>query len=296
MPEIISIVQGHYQEFLNTEIHDWQPDIPAEAPITFNDLLHWRPNDVSLVLLLDEADKLVPADRSDGWRLFNTLRDLANSSCMQVVLSGERTLRDALRDSSSPLFNFVNEILLGPLDKNAVDELVTRPMKQLEIELVEERAIVDRIWAFTSGHPNVVQRLCVRLIERLKVQNMRRITLIDIDAVIEDPGFQRDDFLSTYWEASTPLERIVSLLMANDEDIRTLSAVRQALVKQCDLFLKARDVDAALQRLVDLRSILKRTPDGYAFAVGAFPRVVSGTMTLKDMLEILTEDYQEQGE
>ena len=54
---------------------------------------------------------------------------------------------------------------------------------------------------------------------------------------------------------------------------------------------KAREVDDALQRLVDLRSIPKRTPTGYEFAVTAFPRVVAGTMTLEDMLEVWVEDY-----
>jgi len=115
-----------------------------------------------------------------------------------------------------------------------------------------------------------------------------------VNAVIEDPGFQREDFLSTYWEAATSLEKIISLLMADDKDVRTLRTARQALAERCNLRPKAREVDDALQRLVDLRSILKRTPTGYEFAVEAFPRVVAGTMTLDDMLEVLVEDYVEE--
>jgi len=280
-----------YEVFTTASIHDWRPEAPLSAPTTFGDLLQFPPTVRPLVLLLDEADKLVPAERVSGWPLFKALRALVNSGCAQVVLGGERTLRDALRDSTSPLFNFANEILLGPLDFRAVEELVTRPMKQLEIELVDEKAIVDRIWAFTSGHPNVVQRLCRRLIEWLNKQDTRRITLDDVNAIIEDPGFQRDDFLSTYWEAATALEKIISLLMADDDGVRTLSTVRPALTKRCGLRPKAREVDDALQRLVDLRSILKRTSTGYEFAVTAFPRVVAGTMTLDDMLEVWVEDY-----
>jgi len=284
-----------YDSFLAAAIRDWRPQSSVPLPpATFGDLLQSPLDDKPLVLLLDEADKLVPADRASGWPLFNALRALANSGRAQVVLSGERTLRDALRDPKSPLFNFANEMLLGPLDYRAVEELITRPMKQLEIELVDEKAIVDRIWAFTSGHPNVVQRLCRRLIERINEQGTRRITLNDVSAVIEDPGFQRDDFLSTYWETATSLEKIISLLMADDESVRTLRTVRQALAERCHLRPKAREVDDALQRLVDLRSILKRTPTGYEFAVEAFPRVVAGTVTLQDMLEVLIEDYAEE--
>ena len=286
----------NYDAFLSTPIRAWQPDAPPDAPPTFGDLFQFSSDDKPLVLLLDEVDKLVPADSVNGWPIFNALRTLTNSRRAQVILCGERTLRDAMRDPKSPLFNFGSKMLLGPLDHPTVKELVTRPMKQLEIELVDEKAIVDRIWAFTSGHPNVVQRLCRRLIERLNEQGTRRIALDDVDAVIEDPGFQRDDFLSTYWEAATSLEKIISLLMADDENVRTLRTVRRALTERCNLRPKAREVDEALQRLVDLRSILKRTPTGYEFAVTAFPRVVAGTMTLDDMLEILTEEYQEQEE
>jgi predicted AAA+ superfamily ATPase len=285
-----------YKDFLNASIRDWQPEPPKNTPATFGDLLQLSSEDKPIVLLLDEADKLIPADRVSDWPLFRTLRALGNSGQAQVVLSGERTLRDALRDPKSPLFNFANEILLGPLDYRAVEELVTRPMKQLEIELEDEKVLVDQIWNFTSGHPNVVQRLCRRLIEHLNEQDTRRITINDVDTVIEDPGFQRDDFLSTYLERATPLEKIISLLMADNSEIRTLQTLRGTLEDRCDLHPSARETDDALQRLVDLRSILKRTPSGYEFAVKAFPRVVAGTMTLNDMLMILTEEYEEQGE
>jgi hypothetical protein len=277
------------EDFLAATISDWQPEPPPDGLPTFTDLLKSTPTDKPIVLLLDEADDLILADRSKGWPLFKSLRALANAGRCQVVLTGERTLQEALRDSYGPLFNFTNEMLIGRLSFRAVEELVTRPMKQLEIEFEDNKGIVDRIWAFTSGHPNIVQRLCHRLIERLNERGTRRILLDDVDAVIKDPGFQRDDFLSTYWERATPLEKIVSLLMADDEGIRTFRAVRQSLAGRCDIHPTGRQIDDALQRLVDLRSILKRTPQGYDFAVKAFPMVVAGTITLEDILKILTD-------
>ena len=249
-----------------------------------------------LVLLLDEADKLVSGDRVESWRLFNALRGVVNSGRAQVVLSGERTLRAALRDPTGPLFNLGNDILLGPLEFRAVEELVTQPMKQMEIELEDEPAIVHYIYDFTSGHPNVVQRLCRRLVERLNEKSVHCVTLGDVVAVVEDPGFRRDDFLSTYWEAASSLEKMVSLLMANDQSIRTLRAVRDALTQRCGVHPPAHEVDDALQQLVNLRSILKRTSDGYAFAVAAFPRVIAGTVTMDDILETLAEEFREQSE
>jgi hypothetical protein len=50
-------------------------------------------------------------------------------------------------------------------------------------------------------------------------------------------------------------------------------------------------VKAALDRLVDLRSILKRSQTGYEFAVEAFPLVLAKTTTAEDLLIVLKHQY-----
>jgi hypothetical protein len=241
--------------------------------------------------LLEEADQMIKSEKVSGWPLFNRLRALAEAGRVQFVLCGEHALREAYRDSSSPLHNFTNEMVIGRLDPSAVKALVTQPMAQLMIELEDEDALVQYIYNFTSGHPNVVQRLCHRLIERLHDQKSRTIKIEDVDAVISDPNFQRDDFLQTYWQRATALEKLISLLMSADASIHTLTDIQKALQARCRLRPTVQEVDAALQRLVDLRSILKRTATGYEFAVEAFRRVVAGTITLDDMLKVDIEEY-----
>jgi AAA+ ATPase superfamily predicted ATPase len=281
-----------YDAFLATSIRDWQPDLPTNAPTTFGELFQNPPNDKALVLLLDEADKLVPFDRKTGWQIFNTLRAFVNSKHAQVILSGERTLRDALKDTNGPLFNFANEMLLGPLNYADVKEIVTRPMNQLEIKIVDEAAITKQIYDFTSGHPNIVQRLCRRLIDRLNERGDRYITLEDVMAVIKDPQFQEVDFLQTYWEAATPLEKIITLVISQNVGVYSMREVRQLLSEQVHIQPGAEETKDALDRLVDLRSLLKRTSAGYTFAVEAFSRVVVSTTTVEDLLEVLVEQYK----
>lgn len=287
-------VTPDYQAFTGAPILDWSPGPPASPPLNMGALLKSPPRDRRIVLLLDEADKLVLPDRANNWKLFSELRSLANSGSVQVILCGERTLREALRDPRSPLFNFVNEMLLGPLDFRSAEELITLPMRQLEIQLIDERAIVNQIWTFSSGHPNVIQRICNRLIRQLNERGSRRIDLENVNAVIENPAFQRDDFLDTYWETATPLEKIITLVMAEEKGACTLKSIIDLIGQKCHIQVKAGDVDSALQRLVDLRSILKRSPGGYAFAVEAFPKVLSNTATIAEMLLLRVEEYQEQ--
>lgn len=268
-------------------IRSWRAEPPAHAPSTFGELFDVPPSNRPLVLLLDEADKAVGPDRRDEWRLFNHLRALSHAGDFRVVLSGEHTLRDALREPDSPLFNFAHELLLGPLDYGAVTELVTRPMGQMEIRLEDEASVVKQIYDFTSGHPNIVQRLCSRLIERLNETGSRLISLEDVNAVIADPDFKQTDFLGTYWDRATHLEKIITLLMSRDPRRRRTVEVCALLEREAGISPGADAVQGALDRLTDIRSILGRSVGGYDFAVAAFPRVLNDTVTLEDLLGVL---------
>lgn len=273
----------------------WFPEPPTSLPASFASVIQALPDDKPLVILLDEADKLIEPDRRSGYPLFNTLRGIANAGRCRFVLSGEQALRTELTNPNSPLFNFANEMLIGCLDFPAVEELVTRPMKQLEIELADEAEIVQHIWDFTSGHPNIVQRLCQRLIVRLNERQGRRLTPSDVEAVVADPDFLRKDFLNVYWERATALERLCSLVMAADDSIRTLTVVHEALASH-GIEVTLNQVDDALERLVDLRNILQRTAEGYDFAVTAFPEVIAKTARLDDLIALNRETYQHHGD
>ena len=155
--------------------------------------------------------------------------------------------------------------------------------------------MAQHIWDFTSGHPNVVQRLCQRLIVRLNQRGDRRLTLEDVKAVVADPDFLRKDFLSIYWERSTALERLCSLVMATDDKVYTLTEVHEAL-RDRGVQATLNEMDDALERLVDLRNILQRTPDGYEFAVTAFPEVIATTARLDDFIALNRETYQHYGD
>ncbi|MGA9349327.1 MAG: ATP-binding protein [Anaerolineae bacterium] len=273
----------------------WFPEPPANLPASFAGIIQALPNDKPLVILLDEADKLIEPDRRASYPVFDTLRALANAGRCRFVLSGEQALRTELTNPNSPLYNFANEILIGRLDFQSVEELVTRPMKQLEIVLEDEAEMVQCIWDFTSGHPNVIQRLCQRLIVLLNQRGDRRLTLDDVEAVVVDPDFLRKDFLNIYWERATALERLCSLVMATDDSVRTLTAVHEALHKR-GVEATLNEVDDALERLADLRNILQRTAEGYEFAVTAFPEIIAKTARLEDLIALNRETYQHYGD
>ncbi len=254
--------------------------------------------DKPLVFLIDEADRLVPKEQEAGWPLFGEMRALAEKGNCQFIFAGEESLESAVKNAYSPFFNFAKKIPVGLLDKAPVFELITRTLKQqLEIEFVQENMVIERIYTFTSGHPNVVQRLCENLLTIVNKRQIRQITPADVETVIQSPSFQLNDFLQAFWSKATFLEMAISLVMAEDSrHYYNLREIRQKLTMQWGLEIKATQVQQALVRLEELRNILKRTQKGYTFAVSAFPEVIAKTVTTEDALEVLAEQFHEYGD
>jgi cyclic beta-1,2-glucan synthetase len=290
--------KGNIDELLQSPV-EWQPDIPPNNnSTTLKEVLQNPPKDKPLIILLDEADKLVPLDRKTNWTFFYTLRSLSNSKKLQVILGGERALHDAIEDSTGPLFNFASEILLGPLNFDEVEELITIPMKQMEIHLIQKAEIVKEIYKFTSGHPNVVQRLCKRLIKSLNSD--REISLRDVSSVTADPDFIRTDFLGTYFSQAPVLEHLCAIIMASYPRIQTiktftLKTAYEAMRKH-HIRASRNQVNAALQRLVKLRSILRETEAGYEFAVDAFPQIMAKVPRIDELLDLKREIFIKAGD
>ena len=106
--------------------------------------------------------------------------------------------------------------------------------------------------------------------------------------------FQEKDFLKTYWEAATPLEKILTLILSKEDRTYGLKEIRQLLAKQTQIKPSARATKEALDQLVEMRSIFKRSSEGgYAFAVEAFPQMLISTTTYEDLLEVLIEQYEQ---
>jgi hypothetical protein len=264
-------------------------------PSSLAEVIYTLPDDRLSVILLDEADKLIESDQSAGYPIFNTLRALSNADRCRFVLCGERALRAERTNPDSPLYNFGSEMLIGRLERHAVKELVTKPMSRLGITLDDESAMIRRIWDFTSGHPCVVQSLCQQLLRHLGQRGDRLLSPGDVEAIVTDPRFLRKDFLDVYWERATVLERLCSLVMAANQDARTLTTVREVLTS-LGVEATLNQVDDALERLVDLRNILERTVKGYEFAVAAFPEVIARTARLDDLIALDCETYRLHGD
>ena len=293
-----SSISSH-PSLMHTRLREWNPPKPGLTLETFGNILQLPPTDLPLVILLDEVDKLLDYDREaeprGSWPLSNQFRSFSNNGYGTFVFAGERILREVLRDSTSPFFNFVRVLRLKPLGIHAVGELVVKPMKKLEIVFSDEDAIIRRIWDVTSGHPAVVQRLCDRLVAQLAQHALRRLTPADVDQIITDPVFIHDDFLATYLSQATVLEHLLVLLMAKDASLCTGEDLHHALERD-GITVTLSQVIAAAERLTDLRNILRRTDEGYSVAVPAIQVVIPNHKRLSELVRLRREIYLHVGD
>jgi len=239
--------------------------------------------DQHLVVLMDEVDHLLNYDRQRDYALFRVLRSLSQEGFVHFVFCGERSLYDAIHDSTSPLFNFCDLLILGYLQSYEVERMVIDPMTEMGLVFEGPEEVVNSIVELTAGHPNLVQDVCQRLILRVNRLHQRTIAVHDVEAVRRDSSFQ-EYFLETVWGASSPRQRLITVLML-DQPTFTEAMVMEALVARGLVLsreLVARDLDTLC-----LRSILSKVEGAYQFQAIAFPAIVQ----MSQDVELLIESY-----
>jgi hypothetical protein len=140
----------------------------ADPDTALTDLLEtrYRGSGKKGILLIDEADGLISTDSAKGFPLFNAMRSLQAEGTCSFVLAGYLYLYREALDQGSPLYNFANLRLLGPLEPEAARDLALVPMKRLGVTYADP-ALPARIAERTGGYPSFVQLLCDAILREL---------------------------------------------------------------------------------------------------------------------------------
>ena len=89
--------------------------------------------------------------------------------------------------------------------------------------------------------------------------------------------------------------QVLTNLMVKDDQVHSLTEIQAALERE-GIIAKLNLIEQALERLIRLRSILMRTPNGYAFDVTTFPKILSTLPWLGDWIAINKETWLTQGD
>lgn len=120
-----------------------------------------------VVFLIDEADKFIRMERSNGYQILNTLRQVSEEGRCHFILAGFWELfQHAVLDYQSPLKNFAETISVGALEVDACRKLATEPMQTMRLEYANPM-LVEKLLKMTGGRANLIAIVCHQIIEKL---------------------------------------------------------------------------------------------------------------------------------
>ncbi len=260
---------------------------PQTIPTVIDKLTQWGKK--SIVFLFDEIDELISFDKQHNYRLMKIFRALDQKGYCRFILAGFKELYHEKRGISAPQYNFYEEIRLANLDKDAAQELITKPMNNMGIDYRDDED-KELIYDYTSRHPNLLQFFCKQLVERVKrhknLKERRLILRDDIEGLLnaEFEAYIVDEVYMFYSDLSA-LEKLIVVSMGENESLRLSFSTDEvaARLKAYNIHLDKKSLQKIMRELV-MRFIFKdEGRENYSFALSTFP----------DILEkIVDEDYR----
>ena len=264
---------SNYEDFFAVLDFEVEASLSGTDPLDFLrfvEYLRRKYSNSSVVLLLDEEDALLNYDHQNGETLSKLFRSLSQTDQCRFIFCGERGLHVRQRDPASPFFNFCHPISLRYLDRQAVTRIISEPMRNLGLTLYQADGLFERIYRISSGHPNIVQYICHRLVESIAQTKRRYIAPADLAAIQTGHDFF-EYFLEVIWGTATPLERLVSLLVET----------REFTFRDIKRGLKAEGIEATYEQITEaldnlvLYAIFERRGTGeYKLTASSLPDVV----------------------
>ncbi len=119
-----------------------------------------KPRDGRVVLLIDEADAFVHADREKGYATLQKLRAVSEEGRAQFILAGFWSLyKQAALDYQSPLKNFGRVLTVGALEEEACRALAIKPMERMGIRW-ESEELLTKLITETGRRANLISLAC----------------------------------------------------------------------------------------------------------------------------------------
>jgi hypothetical protein len=250
-----------------------------------------RASKSKIVFLLDEVDNLMIMQRG-SWDLFRMLRASANKGACQYIIAG---FREAMREQyslDSPFYNFAQEIRLNEFSRQQAHDLIVIPMENLRVRFKNKEEVVSRIYAETSGQPNLIQYYCLILLRRLDETGQREISPDSLIDVYEDKGFQAHLLTSFMQNTENREKALVYAILQSLEDVGRQGFSQETMdevLRKRGIIMMQDDIDDACNVLT-LAGVIHRKGREFHFASPIFTRVLQQTYDLDYLLRKIEEE------
>jgi hypothetical protein len=181
-------------------------------------------NGPRILVLLDEADRLIDADAADDFRVLKALRRMRDESGrIRFVFAGLHSVRRFDDVVNQRLIHFGLSLKVGGLSPTEARKLVERPLHALGYRLPDDA--VNRILTVTQLQPSLVQLVCDELLKYLTSRSVEPtapphlVDRADVERVLALPGLTRE--IADRFELTIRLDqryRFIALTVASLAD------------------------------------------------------------------------------
>jgi hypothetical protein len=246
-----------------------------------------------LIFLLDEIDNLIVLQRS-SWELFRMLRSSSNKGFCQYIMAGFREAMEEKSSIDSPLFNMVQDVRLNEFKRKQAQDLIVVPMENLGVHFRDKEQVIERIYAETAGHPNLIQYYCTILLRSLDLNKpgQRVIGLDSLIDVYRDEGF-KDHLLTSFMQNTQNREKVLVYALLFGQNGSGLLSFTQASMDEAlqrqGLQLPQSGIDSACG-VLKLAGIFDQRGRDYFFTSPVFTKVLQQSYDLSYLLQKAKEE------
>jgi hypothetical protein len=254
-----------------------------------------------MLILLDEADLLIRADRESDYAVLRQLRFISADTGCRFVLAGFWELhRSARMEHHSPIKNFAEVLELGPLDEVSSRRLATEPLATIGVTYAAS-ALVDELLALTGRRPNLIAIIChtfLKLLDPAKPVVTKAVLRAATDTG-EESGQDLKHAFADLGSLSEDKERCTVDQMVLFSTFRktgfSAEDVRRWL-KRAGASIPMAELNESLQRL-QLAYVLRQKAGRFDFAVPVIRDYLSHqTDDAEDMVTMLAHDWKERAQ
>ena len=142
------------------------------------------------VFLIDEADRFISQEKAHDYSILNVFRRLSEEGNCTFILAGFWQLyQHAVLDYQSPIRNFGELLSVGELEKPACIELVTQPMKTMNLSYAND-TLVGHIVDSCGQRANLIAIACQHIVRNLPPKQ-RIIEAGDVDKALRSDELRR---------------------------------------------------------------------------------------------------------
>jgi len=241
------------------------------------------------VFLVDEADRFIAQEKAHDYAILNVFRRLSEEGNCTFILAGFWQLyQHAVLDYQSPIRNFGELLSVGELEKSACIELITQPMKTMNLSYAND-AIIEYIADSCGQRANLIAIVCQYIVRHLPPKQ-RVIEAGDVASALKSDDLRRalSGWVVGETDQEQAYERLVVYGTISIDSFTTGELL--ALAERQGVSVDTLELDQTLARL-ELSFILGRKEGRWFYRVPLFVDYIredSPELKLKAELQRIT--------